>query len=141
MLSFVQLFVISWTEARQAFLSMEFSRQDWSGWLFPSPEDLPNPGIEPPSPALAGRFFTTEPPPWEALGTVIIPILRMKKPSLRLQNASSITSVIVFHSFLLEYSCFAMCVSFYCTAKGTSCMYTYIPSLLDFLPILVTTGH
>ena len=62
MLSCVQLFVISWTGARQAFLSMEFSRQDWSGWLFPSPEDLPNPGIEPPSPALAGRFFTTEPP-------------------------------------------------------------------------------
>ena len=34
----------------------------WSGLLFPSPGDLPNPGIEPESPALAGRFFTTEPP-------------------------------------------------------------------------------
>jgi len=42
---------------------MGFSRQDyWSGLLFPSPEDLPNPRIEPTSPALAGRFFIAEPP-------------------------------------------------------------------------------
>ena len=42
---------------------MEFPRQeDWSGLPFPSPEDLPNPGIEPLPPALAGGFFTTEPP-------------------------------------------------------------------------------
>ena len=39
---------------------MEFSRQEYrSGVLFPSPRDLPDPGIEPASPALAGRFFTT----------------------------------------------------------------------------------
>ena len=47
-------------------LSMEFSRQEyWSGLPFPSPGDLPNPGIEPTSlasPALAGRFFTFAPP-------------------------------------------------------------------------------
>ena len=42
---------------------MGFSRQEyWSGLPFPSPGDLPNPGIQPESPALAGRFFTTEPP-------------------------------------------------------------------------------
>ena len=42
---------------------MGFSRQEyWSGLPFPSPEDLPNPGIEPTSPALAAGFFTTEPP-------------------------------------------------------------------------------
>ena len=41
------------TVARQAPLSMEFSRQEyWSGLPFPSPRDLPNPGIEPRSPAL-----------------------------------------------------------------------------------------
>ena len=41
---------------------MEFSRQEyWSGLPFPFPGDLPNPEIEPVSPALAGRFFTTEP--------------------------------------------------------------------------------
>ena len=42
---------------------MEFSRQEyWSGLPFFSLGDLPNPGIELESPALAGGFFTTEPP-------------------------------------------------------------------------------
>ena len=42
-----------WTIAHQAPLSMEFSRQEyWSRFLFPSPGDLPNPGIEPRSPAM-----------------------------------------------------------------------------------------
>ena len=50
-----------WTVARQAPLSMEFSRQEyWSGLPCPSPGDLPAPGIEPASPALEGRFFTSE---------------------------------------------------------------------------------
>ena len=56
--------------ARQATLSMEFSRQEyWSGLPCPSPGDLPNPGTEPTSlksPALAGEFFTTS-VTWEAL--------------------------------------------------------------------------
>ena len=47
----------------QGPLSMEFSRQKyWSELPFPTPGDLPNPGIEPMSLALAGRFFTTAPP-------------------------------------------------------------------------------
>jgi len=42
---------------------MEFCRQEyWSGLPFTSPGDLPDSGIEPKSPALAGRFFTTESP-------------------------------------------------------------------------------
>ena len=58
----VRLFVAPWTVAHQAPLYVEFSRQEyWSGLPFPSPRDLPNPGIEPRSPALAVRFFTTEP--------------------------------------------------------------------------------
>ena len=49
------LFVTTWTVACQAPLSMEFSRQeDWSGLPFPPPGDLPDPGIKPMSPALAG---------------------------------------------------------------------------------------
>ena len=57
--SHVQFFVTQWTVACQAPLSMGFYRQGyWSGLPFPSPGDLPNPGIEPASPALAGRFFT-----------------------------------------------------------------------------------
>ena len=52
-----------WTVAPQASLSMGFSRQEyWKGLPFPSPGDLPNPGIEPLSPALTGGFFITEPP-------------------------------------------------------------------------------
>ena len=69
-LSHVQLFVTPWTVACQVPLSMEFSSQEyWSGLSFPAPGDLPHTGIEPMSlvsPALADRFFTTEPPgkPW-----------------------------------------------------------------------------
>ena len=52
-LSHVQLFAIPWTVVYQASLSMGFSRQEyWSGLPFPSPGDLPDPGIEPGSPAL-----------------------------------------------------------------------------------------
>ena len=49
--------------AHQAPLSMELSRQEyWSGLPFPSPGGLPDPGITPASPSLAGRFFTPAPP-------------------------------------------------------------------------------
>ena len=62
-LSCVWLFVTLWTVAHQAPLSMGFSRQEyWSGLPFPSPGDLPKPRMEPSSPALAGRFYTTELP-------------------------------------------------------------------------------
>ena len=61
--SHVQLFVILWTIAPQALLSMGFPRQEyWSGLPSLPPGDLPDPGMEPTSltsPALAGGFFTT----------------------------------------------------------------------------------
>ena len=64
--SHVQLFVTLWTVAHQASQSMGLSRQEyWSRLPFPSPRDLPNPGIKPASlvsPALTSGFFTTEPP-------------------------------------------------------------------------------
>ena len=56
-------FVTSWIVACQALLSMGFSRQEyWTGFPFPPPGDLLNPGVEPVSPTLATRFFTTDPP-------------------------------------------------------------------------------
>ena len=65
-LSRVWLFATPWTVAHQAPLSLGFSRQEyWSGLQFLSPRDLPDPGIKPmslASLALAGSFFTTEPP-------------------------------------------------------------------------------
>ena len=61
--SCVLLFETPWTEARQAPLSIGFLKQEyWSELPFPSPGDLPDPGIEPTSlksSALAGGFFTT----------------------------------------------------------------------------------
>ena len=64
--SCVQLFATLWTIVCQAPLSVGFSRQEyWSGLPCPAPGDLPHPGNEPASlmfPALAGSFFTTEPP-------------------------------------------------------------------------------
>ena len=57
------VFVTPWPVAFQAPLSMRFSWHEyWSGLPCPPSEDLPNPRIEPVSPALAGGFFTTEPP-------------------------------------------------------------------------------
>ena len=62
-LSRVRLFATLWTIGYQVPLSMEFSRQEyWSGLPFPTPGDLPHPGMDPAypgSPALAGGFFTT----------------------------------------------------------------------------------
>ena len=55
---------VPWTVGCKAPLSMEFSKQEyWSELPFPSPEDIPNPGIEPGSPALqAGDALPSEPP-------------------------------------------------------------------------------
>jgi len=61
-LSHVRLFETPWTVAYQATQSMEFSRQEyWSGLPFPPPGDLPNPGIEPGSPALQTDALPSEP--------------------------------------------------------------------------------
>ena len=94
MLTCVQLFATPWTIAHQAPLSMGYSRQEyWSGLPFPPPRDLPGPRTEPSSPvspALAGRFFTTEQP---------------GKPHLSLDKAQIVTPnmwSLVFPLVLLE---------------------------------------
>ena len=62
-LSHVQPFATPWTVAHQVPLSMGFSRQEyWSGLPFPSPEDLPEPGIKAVSPALQADALPSEPP-------------------------------------------------------------------------------
>ena len=61
--SHIQLFATLWTVALQAPLSMRFSRQEyWNGLPFPSPGDLPDPGIKPRSPTLEADALTSEPP-------------------------------------------------------------------------------
>jgi len=78
LLSCVQLFCDPTDcSLHQAPLSMEFPRQEyWSGLPFPSSKDLPDPGIKLMSPALMGRFFTTEPPEK--------PIMETEKPVIML---------------------------------------------------------
>ena len=62
-LSPVGVFATPWTVAYQAPPFMGFSRQEyWSGVPFPSPGDLPNPGIKPESPALQADALPSEPP-------------------------------------------------------------------------------
>ena len=62
-LSRVRLFATPWTVTYQAPQPTEFSRQEyWSGLPFPSPGDLPDPGIEPGSPTLQADALASEPP-------------------------------------------------------------------------------
>ena len=71
----------SWTVARPAPLLPGVSRQEyWSGLPFSSPENLPNPGIKPASPALAGGLFTTEPPGKPCGGKWQMPVCRWQNP-------------------------------------------------------------
>ena len=63
LLSHVGLFATPWTVTYQAPLSMGFSREEyWSGLPFPPPEELPDPGIKPSSPALQADSLSSEPP-------------------------------------------------------------------------------
>ena len=63
LLSRVRLFATLWAVAYQALPSMGFSRQEyWSGLPFPSPGDLPDPGIKARSPTLQADTLTSEPP-------------------------------------------------------------------------------
>ena len=87
LLHHVQFFVTPWTVAHQAPLSMGLSRQEyWSELPFPSPADLPNPVVEtasPVNPALAGSFFTTEPPgkpPSFCLPLLFLPFCQLLQP-------------------------------------------------------------
>ena len=99
-LSRVQLFATPLTVAYQAPLSMGFSRQEcWSGLPFPSPGDLPDPGIESGSPALQADALSSE-PPGKSLGTVNLqlqsPFVPMYLwPVLRLAASSVVGRVVI----------------------------------------------
>ena len=99
-LSPVLLFATLWTVAYQAPPSMGFSRQEyWSGLPFPSPGDLPNPGIEPGSPALEADALTSEPPEKHFLFFSAVAFMRKAKPkvySVHLQYMSSRTYILSF---------------------------------------------
>ena len=93
LLSHVQLFATPQTVAYQAPLSVGFPRQEsWSGLLFPSPRDLPDPRIEPRISFLAGGFVTTEPPPIS---------FRIKMKFQLLHEASLYLSLPLYSSFMI----------------------------------------
>ena len=101
-LSRVRLFVTPWTAARQVPLSMGFFRQEyWSGLPFPSPEDLPNPGIELGSPA-----FKADCLPCELQGS---PNLTFMKSQFKLYNLTFILSDMVLHLILKAKLCNQHC--------------------------------
>ena len=91
-----------WTVAHWAPLSMGFPSQEyWSGFPFPSPGDLPNPGTKPESPALACRFFTLshQESPWTSIISVqslshvqlfVIPRIAACQASLSITNSQSL---------------------------------------------------
>ena len=134
MLSHVWLFVTPWTGACQAPLSMEFSRQKyWSGFPFPSPEDLPSPGMEPASHALASRFFTTS-ATWETINKCLalnyggIHQLKLKYTFYKLL-CEEYTKEEIYVGFLLEV---------YSKEYYGNTEYTY---LCSFLVILECAGN
>ena len=77
--SCVQLFRTPWTVACQASLSMGFFRQEyWTGLSCPPSGDLPNPGIEPTSPALQAVSLPTEPPGKPSLAVRIMVLFALR---------------------------------------------------------------
>ena len=103
LLSRIWLFGAPWSLVHQAPVSMGFSRQKfWSGSPSPPQGDLPQPGIEPSSPAspaLAGRFFTTEPsgklPQWY----ISIQNLQKKKKKKKVFYSDKITKPKIFRTW------------------------------------------
>ena len=95
-----------WTVAYQAPPSMGFSRQKyWSGLPFPSPGDLPNPGIEPGSPALEADALTSEPPgkPIQLLSCVqlfVTPWTTACQASLSITNSCSLLKLMSIESVM-----------------------------------------
>ena len=133
------LFVTLWTIARQAHLSMGFSRQEyWSGLPCSPPGHLPDPGMEHvplTSPTLAGEFFTTEPP-----GTKSIPVVANVRISFFLMAEwYSTVCVCVCYPlgiYVYIYVCVCVCV---CV-----CIYIHIYMniyIFLFCIYLTTEGH
>ena len=119
-------FATPWDVACQAPLSMGFPRQEyWSGLPFPPPGDLLDPGIQPASPSLAGRFFTTKPSgkscrkhetkpkkihfSFDSLSTMQFIVIYFKKPVLMRQRKSRWTDNRLFSKLfdfvLFDFDC------------------------------------
>ena len=119
---------------------MEFSRQDyWIRLPFPTPGDLPNTGIEPASPALAGRFFPTEPPgKWYAFYSTFnnTPFLNHTAPcSSRIERMDGLRTMLCFPFSFISSPPFILLFWF---LKGGTCHwdigFSKIHDVLQFSP-------
>ena len=102
-LSHVGFFATPWTVPYQAPLTMGFSRQEcWSGLLFPSPGDLPHPGIEPRSPALQADPLPSEPPIKKGVGRFeILSIQRINSCLLIFAQSQSWYITLIEHNLVI----------------------------------------
>ena len=90
----VQLFAIPWAVTHQAPLPLGFFRQEaWSGLPFPSPEDLPNPGIDPWSPTLQADTLQAEPSGKSPIRKQVLSAVALPTESRCLPVATSIASM------------------------------------------------
>ena len=125
--SSVWLFATQWTVARQAPLSMGFSRQEyWSGLPCPPPGELPDPGIKPESlmsPALAGGFFTTS-TTWEAPTRGRECNNYPWRSFMSLRQVFCILESTVWRLSVLGCACVSQCVHVY--AQKPSCVSLYV---------------
>ena len=121
------LFLAPWTVAFQATLSMGFPRQEyWSGLPFPSSGHLPNPGIKPASPALAGGFFTSS----TTFGKPYIWLTKRKNYYKSIFFFASLIS-----TYTVVYPCSFLPVTTSCqklfpkiaVKKKYTCSYLYVP--------------
>ena len=131
--------------------SLEFSRPEYRSRLpFPSPRDLPDPGIEPRSPALQVDFLPAEPPGkprisryyskyWKSLQTpffCFFPLTLIFKFCI-----SQLTFLFCIGQFILGYRSINFCHHFRWTVKGLSHTYTCILSYPNSPPIQAATWH
>ena len=128
-LNHVWLFATPWTVAYQAPLSMEFSRQEyWNGLPFPSPGDLPDPGIEPGSPALQANALLSEPPTREEIEKVI---LKAPWKQTLASDGTTIKFKLLKNFFIFNWRRIALqyCIGFCHTSTWISYWYLCVTSL------------
>ena len=143
LLSRVRLFATPWTEASQAPPSMGFSRQEyWSGLPFPSPEDLPNSGIEPGSPALQADTLLSKP-----IGASLVAQRVKQLPAMR----EAPRSLIYFNLFApsigllacllhLLQSCLTLCDFMNCNPPGFSIHVIFQARILEWVAMPFSRG-
>ena len=120
-------------------LSMEFSRQEyWSGLPFPIPGNLPDPGIKPTSPALAGRFFTTAASAKHKMFIVSLFIIAKKlETSLLMMFIKTEWICKLWHQFSsVAQSCLTLCNPMSCSTPGLPVQLQLPPKLMSIESVM-----